>query len=598
MGGCSSKDQTVSQVSPLSVPTKTDPSIPTASATPSNSSPAQPGGTPNLAADGTGSTGKQAPKKGQVKNGTHTPGLEAIVCKVDDMKDGEMREVDIGTGKALLVKELGEFSAIGHKCSHYGAPLVKGALCNGRVRCPWHGACFNTKTGDIEDFPGLDSVPKFEVRISGDDVIVQANPEDFLSHKRVKKMVTCSPDEEKTVLIIGGGAASVTCAETLRQEGFKGQLIVATKEKHLPYDRPKLSKALSSTADSISLRNADFFSIYDINIKTEQEATSIDTVLNSVSFSNGDSISFDNLVVATGGRPRSLGIPGSDLTGVCLLRSPEDGNRIAELAQGKNAVVVGTSFIGMEVAAYLADKAANVTVIGRGSTPYQATLGKKIGAALQKLSESKGVRFIMESGVSEFKGEDGILREVILTDGQSVIADVCILGVGVTPATDFLRDSGINMTSGGAVVVDKYLKTNKPNIYAAGDIASFPLAMADSKEVSIGHWQIAHAHGRVAALNILGQKVEMDSIPFFWTQIFGKSVRYAGYNEGYNDIVIVGDPDELKFVAYYLKDEVVTAVASMNSDPVVSQFAELLASGQELTKSEIQGDPSQWQSKL
>ncbi|XP_072163491.1 apoptosis-inducing factor 3-like [Diadema setosum] len=553
MGGCSSKDQTVSQ-------------------------------------DGTKSTSKQAPGKGPVKNGTgtHAPGLEAIVCKVDDMKDGEMREVDIGTGKALLVKELGEFSAIGHKCSHYGAPLVKGALCNGRVRCPWHGACFNTKTGDIEDFPGLDSVPKFEVRISGDDVIVQANPEDFLSHKRVKKMVTCSPDDEKRVLIIGGGAASVTCAETLRQEGFKGQLIVATKEKHLPYDRPKLSKALSSTADSISLRNADFFSIYDIDIKTEQEATSIDTVLNSVSFSNGDSISFDNLVVATGGRPRSLGIPGSDLTGVCLLRSPEDGNRIAELAQGKNAVVVGTSFIGMEVAAYLAGKAANVTVIGRGSTPYQATLGEKIGAALQKLSESKGVRFIMKSGVSEFKGEDGVLKEVILTDGQSVIADVCILGVGVTPATDFLRDSGISMTSGGAVVVDKYLKTNKPNIYAAGDIASFPLAMADSKEVSIGHWQIAHAHGRVAALNILGQKVEMDSIPFFWTQIFGKSVRYAGYNEGYDDIVIIGDPDELKFVAYYLKDEVVTAVASMNSDPVVSQFAELLASGQELTKSEIQ----------
>lgn len=574
MGGCSSKDQVVS---------------------PGN-------GTAKGAQGANGTTLAGSKGAGAGAGGSGSAGgasIESVVCKVDDMKDGEMREVDVGKkGKALLVKELGEFSAVGHKCTHYGAPLVKGALCNGRVRCPWHGACFNTKTGDIEDFPGLDSLPKFEVRIENNNVIIRGNEKELTSHKRTKRMCTRSLDEEKTVLIIGGGAASITCAETLRQEGFKGQVTIATKEKHLPYDRPKLSKALGSTADSLALRNSDFFSIYDINIMTEKEATSVDTVINSVSFLDGESISFDHLVIATGGKPRSLSIPGSDLEGVCILRSPEDGNAIAAKAEGKNVVVVGTSFIGMEVAAYLAGKAASVTVVGRGPAPYMASLGQRVGAALQKLCETKGVKFAMENGVSEFRGEDGRLSEVVLKDGQTIAADVCVLGVGVTPATGFLSDSGLKMTSNGAVCVDRYLRASKANIYAAGDIASFPLAMADNKEVSIGHWQIAHAHGRVAALNVLGKKVEMESIPFFWTQIFGKSVRYAGYNEGYDDVIIVGDLDELKFIAYYIKDEVVVAVASMNSDPVVSQFAELLASGRELSKSEIQSDPEQWQSKL
>ncbi|XP_041457152.1 apoptosis-inducing factor 3-like isoform X2 [Lytechinus variegatus] len=569
MGGCSSKDGTVSQ-GDVKVTT---------------------GGGGGGGANGTG-PGPAPVKPSKVLD------VESVVCKVDDMKDGEMREVDVGKGKALLVKELGEFSAIGHKCTHYGAPLVKGALCNGRVRCPWHGACFSTKTGDIEDFPGLDSVPKYEVRIDGDKVIVSGNSKELASHKRVKKMCTRSPDDDKTVLIIGGGAASITCAETLRQEGFKGQVIIATKEKHLPYDRPKLSKAMNSKPESLSLRNADFFTIYDITMMTEKEATSVDTVLNSVTFLDGENISFDYLLIATGGKPRTLNVTGNDLDGVCLLRSPEDGNTIAEIGQGKNVVIVGTSFIGMEVAAYLSDKAASITVIGRGSAPYKASLGEKVGKALQKLAESKGVRFVMENGVSEFKGEGGRLKKVILKDGQTIAADVCVLGVGVTPATDFLSDSELKMTDRGAVCVDKYMKTNKTNIYAAGDIASFPLAMAENREVNIGHWQIAHAHGRVAALNMLDQKVEMETVPFFWTQIFGKSVRYAGFNEGFDDVVVTGDLDELRFVAYYIKDDIVVAMASMNSDPIVSQFAEVLASGRELNKSEIQSDPSQWSSKL
>ncbi|XP_071946293.1 apoptosis-inducing factor 3-like [Antedon mediterranea] len=541
-------------------------------------------------------------KKGSASNGSSVDNKKQVsvthvkVCKVDDLKDGEMKEVEVSSGKALLIREHGEFSAIGHKCSHYGAPLIKGVLSNGHVRCPWHGACFNSKTGDIEESPGLDSVPKFDVKVEGDDVIVTCNNKE--SHKRIKEMTCQSPDEDKKILIIGGGAAATTCAETLRQEGFKGQLVMATKEGHVPYDRPKLSKALDATADSLALRKADFFSVYDIDVKTSMEAVSVDTMLNSVKFQNGESLVYDTLVVATGGKPRKLTIPGADLENVCLLRTPEDGNHIVANAKGKNVVIIGASFIGVEVAAYLANKASSVTIVGRSTVPYEASLGKDIGGALQKLCEEKNVKFIMNNGVTELKGEEGKLREAVLKDGQTIAADVCVVGIGVTPSTEFLKDSGVVMNDRGAVIVDKTMKTNKDNIYAAGDIVEFPLSIADDAKVSIGHWQMAHAHGRTAALNVLDQETEVKSVPYFWTQIFGKSVRFAGYSNGMDDVIIDGSLEELKFVAYYTKGDRVVAAASMNSDPVVSQFAEFLLSDQDVLKSELQSDPSCWKSKL
>ncbi|XP_072013817.1 apoptosis-inducing factor 3-like [Amphiura filiformis] len=532
--------------------------------------------------------------------GASSPGgtVEAVVCKVEDMKDGEMKEVEIGKGKALLVKEFGEFSAIGHKCTHYGAPLVKGVLCNGRVRCPWHGACFNTKTGDIEDFPGLDSSPAFEVKVDGDNVIVKANSKDLESHKRIKTMACHSPEEEKTILIVGGGAAAALCAETLRQEGFKGCVILATKEVNLPYDRTKLSKALESTGESLALRKPDFYSVYDIDVRTEMEAKSVDTGMHTVTFTNEQSINYDQLLVATGGTPRKLDIPGSDLKNICLLRTPEDGKTMAEVGKGKDVVIIGSSFIGMEVATYFQGKATSVSIVGRGSVPYGASLGEEVGKALQKLMEGKGIKFYMNANTAEFKGEDGQVTSVVLQDGQSLPAGLCVLGIGVVPATGFLEDSGLVLNNKKAVTVDKFMRTNKPNVFAAGDIADFPLCCIGEERVNIGHWQMASQHGRIAALNMLGLEVEVESVPYFWTSLFGKSVRYAGYCAGFEEVVIKGNLDELKFVAYYIKDGKVTAVASMSSDPIVSQFAELLASGKDLAKSEIESDEPDWPKQL
>ncbi|KAJ8312314.1 hypothetical protein KUTeg_009687 [Tegillarca granosa] len=451
--------------------------------------------------------------------------VEAVVCGENELKDGEMREVEVDNRPVLIVREEGKYYAVGSKCTHYGAPLVKGAHCNGRVRCPWHGACFNIKTGDIEDFPGLDSIPTFEVEVSDGKVKVKANKAILAQTKRQKSMCKADDQTKKSVLIVGGGPASVICAETLRQEGFTGQISIATREKCLPYDRPKLSKA-----------------------------TSVNTEKKAVTFSDGSDMTYDSLLLAT-----------------------DDANFIAEKAAGKKVVIIGSSFIGMEVAAFLADKAESVSVVDIIKVPFQLVLGEKVGSVLQKLHEDNGIKFYFEKGIKQFEGEDGKVTEAILSDDTRLPADLCVLGVGVVPATDFLKDSGIQMSDRGFISVDKLMKTNVPDVYAAGDIVEFPLFTVYDKMANVQHWQMAHAHGRTAALSIMGTPKEIKR-----------------YGVGYDDIVVHGDLDAQKFVACYTKGDEVIAVSSLNFDPIVSQAAEIMASGKKILKSQILDSPDNW----
>ncbi|KAK3582946.1 hypothetical protein CHS0354_019953 [Potamilus streckersoni] len=524
--------------------------------------------------------------------------IEAVVCGVDELKDGEMREVDVGGEKALLVKQGSEFYAIGAKCTHYGAPLSKGVLCNGRVRCPWHGACFNVKTGDIEEFPGLDSLPKFQVEVSNGKVKIRADKSALATSKRQKAMCKASAVNQKSVVIIGGGPASVSCVETLRQEGFQGKITLVSKDKYLPYDRIKLSKAMDTAPEAIALRNKDFYSSNDITVQTNKEVKSVSASSKSVKFADGSSLKFDSLLIATGGRPRVLPIPGADLKNVYILRTPDDANAIAQNAKGKKVVIIGSSFIGLEVAAFMSGKAQSVDVIARGTEPLENVFGREIGSMLRKMHEEKGVKFHFESGIKEFLGKNGFVSEAVLSNGTKLPADVCILGVGVVPATEFLKDSGIKMTDRGFIPVNQFMQTDQPDIFAAGDIVEFPLFTVGGKDVNIQHWQMAHAHGRNAALNIVGKKHGIKSVPFFWTVMYGKSVRYTGYGPGYDDVVVHGEINAQKFVAFYTKGNEVVAVASMNFDPIVSQAAEMMQAGKKIMKSDVLKDPTAWLGKL
>ncbi|KAK6968220.1 apoptosis-inducing factor 3-like isoform X1 [Biomphalaria glabrata] len=524
--------------------------------------------------------------------------IEVVAGDISDFTDGETKEVDVAEQKVLLVKEDGHFYAIGNKCSHYGAPLNKGAYCKGVVRCPWHGACFNIKTGDIEDFPGLDSVPKFPVEIRDGKVVIKADQAALASAKRVKPMVKKAADNNKSVVLIGGGPANVVCAETLRQEGFTGKIVIVSKENCLPYDRIKLSKAMSIKPEEIALRSHQFYDEHDIEILLSKEVTKVLPEDKKIELNDGSELKYDSLVIATGGQPRQLPIPGSDLKNVYSLRTPHDANSIAENAQGKNVVIMGSSFIGMEVAAFLADKAASVSVVDLVRVPFQLTLGEELGSYMKQMHESKGVKFYFETSVKEFNGEDGQLKEAVLANGTVLPADVCIMGVGVVPATGFLKESGIELTARGFITVNKNMKTNIEDVYAAGDIVEFPLFTADDQQVNIQHWQMAHQHGRIAGLSIAGKPQDIRSVPYFWTVQYGKSIRYTGYGFGYDDIVLHGDVEENKFVAYYTKNDQVVAVASLGWDPIVSQAAELMSKGGTISKEEIKEQPDSWVSRL
>uniref|UniRef100_A0A674CJX9 Apoptosis inducing factor mitochondria associated 4 n=1 Tax=Salmo trutta TaxID=8032 RepID=A0A674CJX9_SALTR len=440
--------------------------------------------------------------QGQDPTGQDQDQVTGMVCLESDLQDGQMKEVEVDEQKILLVRTQGLYSAVGSKCSHYGAPLIKGALVGDRVRCPFHGACFNIKTGDIEEYPGLDCLPSYKVKVEDGKVYVSVNKKSLKLYKRVKDMSCRVSGVRHTILLIGGGPASLLCAETLRQNRYEGRIVMVTRDTLPPIDKPKLSKSVS-----LLLRPTDFFQQHDIELWMQKEL-----------------LFYPRLpLFLPPCRARPLSCPGSELEGVRILQSYEDAKEIHQSCVGKKAVVVGASFIGMEVASYLADKAASVAMVGNGSYPFERSLGPEIGKMTMQMLEESKVKFYMNDGVVEIIGENGKVKEVVLKSGAVVETDVVIAGIGVIPNSDFLKESQVEVDSRKAVIVDKFMRTNIPNVFGAGDVTSFPLTIRKDQRVNIGHWQLASAHGRVAALNMLQKQIKIDSVPFFWTVLLGKS---------------------------------------------------------------------------
>ncbi|XP_062275381.1 apoptosis inducing factor mitochondria associated 4 [Scomber scombrus] len=517
-----------------------------------------------------------------------------LVCQETDLKDQEMKEVSVGDQNVLLVRIQGQYSAVGSRCSHYSAPLIKGKLVGDKVRCPFHGACFNVRTGDIEEYPGLDSLPSYKVKVQDGKVYVSINKKTLKLTRRVKEMCSLVPDIKHTVLLIGGGPASLVCAETLRQNCYQGRIIIVTKDALLPFDKPKLSKAMNVDSSSILLRSSDFLQQHGIEVWTQKEVVSVNIPEKTVKLSDGSLQHYDKLLISTGCRARPLDCPGNDLMGVKLLESYADSKEIHSSCLGRKAVVIGASFIGMEVASYLSDKASSVAVVGTGTYPFERSLGPQIGKMTMQMLEEHNVKFYMNDRITEIRGENGKVKEVVLKSGIALEADVVIAGIGVIPNSDFLAGSEVEVDSRKAVVVDKFMRTNIPDVFSAGDITSFPLTIRGDQRVNIGHWQMSHAHGKVAALNMLKKPTKIDSVPFFWTVLLGKSIRYTGYGEGYTEIIFKGQVEEGKFLAFYIKDEEVVAAASLMFDPAVAHLAELMATGQRITKAQAQADDLSW----
>jgi NADPH-dependent 2,4-dienoyl-CoA reductase/sulfur reductase-like enzyme/nitrite reductase/ring-hydroxylating ferredoxin subunit len=514
---------------------------------------------------------------------------EHVVAKVTDLRDGQMKEVRVGERTMLLARVDGSFHAVGAVCTHYEGPLAQGILCGHHVVCPWHQASFDLTTGDNLEPPALDALPHFDVRIEGEDVILTV-PEDAKRRRVIPMAKRDDSADGRTFVIVGAGAAGNAAAETLRQDGFQGRIVMITREKHLPYDRPDLSKEyLANTEHEFSpaLRSAKFFERYGIEVLTEREVVCADPKAKVVEFADHSELKYDSLLIATGGVARRLDVPGADLASVFTLRSLEDADRISAAVSGaRHAVVIGSSFIGTETASSLTRRGMAVTIVSRDTVPFERTLGDRIGRMFRALHEENGVRYQTGVQVVRFEGQ-GKVERVVLNNGQTLDADLAIVGIGVRPATAFLK--GIRLNSDGSVPVDGYLRA-ADNVYAAGDIATFP-DWRTGEPIRIEHWRLAEQHGRVAAHNMAGHERPFTGVPFFWTSQFNLHLRYVGFMKGWEDILFDGDPAQRRFVAYYVNHRHILAAAGCGEDVKMAAIHELMRMNRMPTPNQLRRGP-------
>lgn len=527
--------------------------------------------------------------------------MATIELEVDvgDLQDGQMKEVPFGEKKVLVSKIKGQYYATSHLCTHYKAPLANGTLSlDGRLVCQWHGACFHVQTGDIEDAPGLDSLISYQVRVVDGKVFVSANEDDLKNVKRSIGYCRPNPSDSRTVVIIGGGTAAYGAIESLRHHKFGGRIIVITKEPHGPIDRIKLSKSIDIKVDKVLLRSEEHWKELAVTFLYGVEATKVDPSSKRVHLSNEQTLSYDKLLIATGGVPRNFwSNQTASLKNVVVIRSINDANNLAAALATKpkgNIVIIGSSFIGMEAASTLS-KAGKVTVIGPEKVPFELIFGSRIGAAFQKLHETNGATFKLQSSAKEFESTDGTCTGVILQSGEHVPADVVVIGVGVSPATHFLQGT-FPLEKDGSIIVDEHLQIpGHPDIFVAGDIARFPFRYptgSDHSHIRVEHWDVAMQQGRVAGQNMAGGNAKYNNVPFFWTMQLGKNIRYCGHALSFDDIIVDGDVENFSFVAYFVKGEQVLAVASVARDPIVSKCSELIRIGSMPTASELRAGKS------
>ena len=500
---------------------------------------------------------------------------KVAVCKTSELALGEMKQFSVGDDKAVLVTHTESgFSAIAPHCSHYGAPLEKGVLHNGRVVCPWHNACYSADTGVQLNPPGRDNLAKFKIEVEGDTVYVML-PEMATEHV-VPDLAKPGDEDARTFVIAGAGAAGEAAAQMLRQVGFQGKVTMLTAEDEIPYDRTKLSKGYLQ-ADEVgevpALRSADFYQEYGIEIKTSARVTKLDVEAQTITYGEDEELAYDSLLIATGGVVKQLPIDGSELGNVFALHKAEDAKEILSAAKNaKKAVVVGAGFIGMEVAASLRQQGLEVTVVAPNKVPFEKVLGESVGQLFQQVHEKNGVQFELESKTSEFKGS-GKVETVVLDSGKELSADLVVVGIGVKPATDFVE--GLLMDEEkGTILVNQYLQAT-PSVYAAGDVTQFPHFIT-GQPTHIEHWQLAMQQGRIAACNMAGEQVTFKAVPFFWTGQFDLKLRYVGHSENYDEVVIQGSLDDKEFLAFYVEDEQVMAVCGVGCDRDIAAISELL----------------------
>jgi len=482
-----------------------------------------------------------------------TQGIELSIIPDGTMLLGHARGEPV-----LLARRGDEVFAIGAICTHYGAPLEQGLLVGDTVRCPWHHACFSLRSGEALRAPALDPVSRWRVEVVR-DVARQLTP----VHEPVgtvfvrEKLERWDPRPQplsaglpQSVIIVGGGGAGNAAAEELRHEGYSGPLVMFSADASVPCDRPKLSKGFLSgkAQDSDTpLRSSEFYREQKIDLKLNARVTAIDTKVREVQLADGSRHGYDALLLAPGAEPVRLDIPGADLPHVHYLRTLTDSRAlVAKALVSRRVVVIGASFIGLEVAASLRTRGIDVHVVAPDKIPMERILGAEVGSFFRKLHENHGVTFHLETTATMIDA-----RGVTLTNGENLEADLVVAGIGVKPALALAEQAGLAIDRG--VAVDTYLRTSAPGIYAAGDIARWPDRLT-GEAIRVEHWVVAERQGQTAVRNILGRRERFDCVPFFWTIQYDFGLGYVGHTEKWDKAEIAGSLEANDCTISYSRD--------------------------------------------
>lgn len=449
---------------------------------------------------------------------------------IADFVDGKLVG-HVGQDEVLIVSNETEIFAIDAHCTHYHGPLVDGIVVGETVRCPWHHACFNLRSGEAVRAPAFSALGCWTVEQGDDRIYVKRRL------KPASPAIMQNAGTPEKVVIVGGGAAGFAAVEMLRRRGFDRSIVMLSQESTAPIDRPNLSKdylAGGAPEDWLPLRPDEYYAENKIDLRLNAEAIGISVKTREVMVAGGNNISYDRLLLATGSEPVRLPIPGADLPHVHTLRSLADCRAIINGAKGAQRVlVVGASFIGLEVAAALRTRDIEVHVVAPEQMPMERVLGPQMGAFVRSLHEENGVVFHLHDTVTGIDAQRATLKS-----GAVVKADLVVVGVGVRPRVALAEAAGLAIDRG--VVVDQYLETSARGVFAAGDIARWP-DVHTGETIRVEHWVVAERQGQIAGCNMMGLRERFDAVPFFWSQHYDVPINYVGHAERWDEIAIDGD---------------------------------------------------------
>ncbi|MFW6138579.1 MAG: FAD-dependent oxidoreductase [Spirochaetota bacterium] len=498
-----------------------------------------------------------------------------MACMEDEIKSDQPKALRLGKKNILLVRREGRIYAVGGRCPHYGAPLKNGLVMGYILTCPRHNARFDIRDGSMISPPALNGIAHYRVKVDRGRVYVKKSKPSFRKPGHGK--------DKRTFVIIGAGAAGISAAITLRKNGFEGRVVMATEESSLPYDKPTLTKGfLSGKVDQrgAALKNDTYYKDAGIEILTEHRVEKLDIKQNEIFFKGGGRLNYHKLLLATGSVPKKLPIKGFGLDGCFMLRTIQDARAVSQaLDQAERVVIIGAGFIGLEVAATCRELNKQAALVAPEAVPMANIFGERIGAYIRRLHEHQGAVFYLEDLTEEIKGNSRV-EQVVLKSGETIEADMVIMGAGAAPAVGLLENSGL--VHQGEVPVDSRLQTGAQDVYAAGDIASVPDHITGERR-RVEHWVEAQLQGQHAARCMLGNDKSYREVPFFWSKQHQLTIRYVGSAKTYDRIVYRGEMERNRFIAGYYTGGRLRAVSGAGRSKELIVLTELLKNGKSIS---------------